>query len=99
MPFTKSTLKRNVIDVPKMVEFFDKLISESYGEKTPDGRGFRKSKELTEDFLSTNAYDALFNELLDDETGEKALDFLFGVMPKKLSDQAKTEYAKLKKNA
>lgn len=54
-------------DVPKIAEYFKKIIDASYGVRTPDGRGFRKSPELLADFQATMAYSDLYMELLEVE--------------------------------
>lgn len=45
-------------------EFIEDLVLTAYGERTPDGRGFNKSKEVVDRFRSSLAYDALFEELV-----------------------------------
>lgn len=74
-------------DVPSLVEIFDDLILKSYGEKSPDGRRFVKSDELSTAFSQTEAYTALFMELVSDSN--KAAAFVNGILPD-LSD-IKTE--------
>lgn len=66
-------------DIPKIIDTFKKLIRMSYGEKSPDGRRFIKSQELTEAFVQTEAYSELYLELLGD--AEKAAAFINGIMP------------------
>lgn len=67
-------------DMPSIIKVFKKLIQDSYGEKSLDGRRFIKSKEVLDDFIQTEAYSILFMELATDE--EKAADFVNGIMPK-----------------
>lgn len=66
-------------DVPSLVEIFDDLILKSYGEKSPDGRRFIKSDELATAFSQTEAYSALFMELISDSN--KAAAFVNGILP------------------
>lgn len=66
-------------DIPEITKWFKKVIMMAYGEKSPDGRRFVKSKELTEEFLQTEAYSELFMELLTDENAAAA--FINGVIP------------------
>lgn len=66
-------------DIPKIIDAFKKMIRMSYGEKSPDGRRFIKSKELTEAFVQTEAYSELYMELLGDSN--KAAAFINGIMP------------------
>lgn len=61
-------------DVPKIAEYFKKIMDASYGERTPDGRGFRKSPEILADFQATMAYSDLYMELLEVEG--KAAEFI-----------------------
>lgn len=64
---------------PEIASIFKRIILASYGEKSLDGKHFRKSAEISEDFRNTDAYNKLFMELLMDE---KALEeFMVGVMP------------------
>lgn len=88
--FTK-TIQRcaNKNDVPAMMKAFKEILLKSYGEKSPDGRRFIKSSELTADFLNSAAYDALFMELVTDADAASA--FINGVVPKKISEKAKSK--------
>lgn len=58
------------------------LIFKSYGEKSLDGKYFNKSKELSEAFSHTEAYDILFMELATDD--KAAAEFVNGIIPKDL---------------
>lgn len=66
-------------DVPEITKWFKKIIVMAYGEKSADGRRFIKSKELTDEFLQTEAYSELFMELLSDE--KAAATFINGILP------------------
>ena len=66
-------------DTPSLIEIFKDLICRSYGVKSPDGRRFMKSKELTEEFTQTEAYSDLFMELA--LNSEKAAEFVNGILP------------------
>ena len=44
-------------DQQKILAVFKELMLKSYGEKTPDGKRFIKSKELSEAFSQTGAYE------------------------------------------
>lgn len=70
-------------DMPRIIELFKKLILRSYGEKSPDGKRFIKSKELSEAFTQTEAYSELFMELATDE--KAAADFVNGIIPSEYS--------------
>ncbi|RHF62373.1 hypothetical protein [[Ruminococcus] lactaris] len=66
-------------DTPSIVKIFKDLILKAYGEKTPDGKRFVKSKELSDAFAQTEAYSELFMELATD--AEAAAAFVNGIMP------------------
>ena len=69
-------------DIPSLVKIFDDLILKSYGEKSPDGRRFIKSEELSTAFSQTEAYTTLFMELISDSG--KAAEFVNGILPNDL---------------
>ena len=73
------------VDQKKLVELFKELILKSYGEKSDDGRRFIKSKELSEAFSQTPAYDILFMELSTNE--DEAVKFISGVIPSDLAEK------------
>lgn len=66
-------------DVPELVKIFKDLIHRSYGEKSPDGKRFIKSKELSDAFSQTEAYSNLFMELSTDADAASA--FINGIVP------------------
>ena len=72
-------------DIPRIIEIFKKIILASYGEKSPDGRRFVKSKEITDNFTQTEAYSILFMELSTD--ADKAAEFIAGVIPADLKKE------------
>lgn len=71
---------------PEISKIFKTLILQSYGERSPDGKHFYKSPELSENFRNTEAYSELFMELLQDK--QALQEFMIGVMPVS-ADQAK----------
>lgn len=66
-------------DIPAIMDIFKEMILKAYGEKSPDGKRFIKSKELSEAFSQTEAYSNLFIELATDPTAASA--FVNGIMP------------------
>ena len=66
-------------DTTEIMKYFDEILSKAYGEKSPDGKRFIKSKELYEAFAQTNAYDILFMELFSDT--DKMTSFIKGIVP------------------
>lgn len=67
-------------DVTQLAASFKNVILKSYGEKSPDGKRFIKSKEISEAFSQTEAYSDLFTELMSD--ADKAADFINAIIPK-----------------
>ncbi|MBP5741344.1 MAG: hypothetical protein J6W59_06300 [Bacteroidales bacterium] len=66
-------------DVPAIIAIFKDLILKAYGQKSPDGKRFIKSKQLSEEFSQTEAYSNLFMELATDSTA--ASEFINNIMP------------------
>lgn len=80
---TFSQLMQKIIDekdIVRLARYFKEIILKSYGVKSDDGKRFIKSKELSEAFSQTEAYNELYMELLGDS--EKAANFINEVMPK-----------------
>lgn len=67
-------------DAPAIMESFRYILRKAYGKKTPDGRRFMKSEEISDEFEQTEAYSILFMELCTDP--DKASAFVEGIMPK-----------------
>ena len=65
----------------EVAALFEQLIKMSYGEKSPDGKRFIKSEELTEAFCQTEAYTELLLELMGDDSATAVAEFIKGVMP------------------
>ena len=76
-------------DTGRIIEMFKTIIMKAYGEKSPDGRRFVKSPELSEAFIQTEAYSELFMELLNG--GDSAANFINGILPKELVEEAKKQ--------
>ena len=66
-------------DVPALIKNFKEIILKAYGEKSPDGKRFIKSEELSTAFSQTEAYSTLFMELATDH--EAASVFINGIIP------------------
>lgn len=81
----------NERDLKALGQEFRKIILMSYGKKSDDGRLFRKSEQMREDFEQSEAYVTLYMELLSD--GEKAAKFVKGILPKDLQGQAQMAVA------
>ena len=70
-------------DTPAIIKIFKELILKAYGEKTLDGKRFRKVDDtgvpLSIAFSETEAYSNLFMELATDDVA--AAEFVNGIMP------------------
>ena len=73
-------------DTKKLIETFKEIIVKAYGEKSPDGKRFIKSKEAVEAFTQTEAYSDLFIELATD--ADAATVFVNGIIPQTASNAA-----------
>lgn len=74
-------------DTKRMIEMFKMIILKSYGEKSLDGKRFIKTPEVVEAFTQTEAYSELFMLLSTDD--EAAAEFINGILPKTLIEDAK----------
>lgn len=70
----------NAKDTPALIKIFKDLILHAYGEKSPDGKRFMKSPEITQAFVETEAYSNLFMELATN--ADAASEFVNGITPK-----------------
>lgn len=72
-------------DNKKIVKIFKDIILKSYGKKSPDGKHFYKSDEISAEFAATEAYSELFMKLATDH--EAASRFINGVIPQIPDDE------------
>ena len=72
-------------DQPAIIKIFKDLILKSYGVKSPDGKRFIKSAELSTEFSQTEAYSQLFMELATD--ADAASKFVNGIVPADMAKQ------------
>ena len=72
-------------DAPSIIKTFKDLVLKSYGEKSPDGKRFIKTKELRDSFEQTEAYSTLFMELATNAAA--ASEFVNGIIPADLAKQ------------
>lgn len=75
-------------DKMEIVKFVKLLIGKSYGLRSEDGRSFHKREEFTEAFYASEAYSSLLVGLLSEGNEKEAQDFINGIMPKALVEQA-----------
>lgn len=73
-------------DAPTIIKIFKDLVLRSYGEKSPDGRRFIKTDEITAAFAQTEAYSNLFMELATD--ADAAAAFVNNIIPADIAEQA-----------
>ena len=76
-------------DQPAIIKIFKDLVLKAYGKKSPDGRRFMKSDEITADFAQTEAYSQLFMELATD--ADAAAKFVNGIVPADVAKEAATK--------
>lgn len=76
-------------DTPRIIEMFKKIVLKAYGQKSSDGKHFRKSEEISKDFAETEAYSDLFMELATNT--EAASAFINGIVPKDLAEQVQAQ--------
>lgn len=69
----------NAKDAPAIIKIFKDLILKAYGEKSPDGKRFIKSEEISMAFSQTEAYSQLFMELATDDKAAAA--FVNDIVP------------------
>lgn len=70
----------NAKDVPAIIKVFKDLVLKAFGIKSPDGKRFIKSEEISKEFAETEAYSILFMELATN--ADAAADFVNGITPK-----------------
>lgn len=66
-------------DARNVLAMFKKIIGAAYGVKSPDGRRFIKSKEVSEAFFQSEAYVTLYMEML--EHPDKAAMLIRSMLP------------------
>lgn len=69
-----------------IMDTFKSILFKAYGEKTEDGKHFRKSDQLSLDFSYTAAYDVLYVELVTE--ADKSAAFINGIVPAELAKAA-----------
>ena len=81
-------------DVPSVTKVFKDIILKAYGEKSADGKYFRKSEDISNAFVATEAYNKLYMELLQDP--DKLAEFINGLLPKSVRDEVAKAQAERK---
>lgn len=83
---TRDLTEKEIREIIELVKLFMKL---SYGIRSEDGRRFKKSEDIWQEFTETAAYDAFLMSLFEVPT--RAIEFLVGVVPQDLRAQAEAE--------
>ena len=78
-------------DSPAIIKIFKELVLKAYGQKSPDGKRFIKSDEISTAFAQTEAYSNLFMELATDS--DAAAKFVNGIIPADIAQQAASQTA------
>lgn len=76
-----------------IIDTFEHMIATAVGVKLEDGITFRKTPEITEQFMSSDAYSEFFTEIVTDANA--AARFFSAVVPQKLSRRAQAAVDKL----
>lgn len=76
-------------EVQAILDIIRDLIKLSYGQRSDDGKRFRKSDDIWQAFAESPAHDELIFGLF--ETPEAAVEFMTGIIPKDLLEKAEQE--------
>jgi hypothetical protein len=69
-----------------IVTEFKKIILSAYGKRSEDGKQFVKNQQLRDEFVATQAYSALFMELVTNT--DAAIEFVNGIIPAGMAEEA-----------
>ena len=83
MHLTEKLGKKGVLD------FIKNIVLKSYGVKSPDGKRFIKSEELSTEFSQTPAFSSFMMRLMTDDM--EASKFISWVIPSELAAQIQSE--------
>lgn len=73
-------------DGARLIELWKRVIGMAYGRKSPDGRRFMKSPEITAEFEQTEAYSDLFMMFCTD--AKAGAEFISSLVPNMEGDKA-----------
>lgn len=82
-------------DVKHMVEAMQVLIVAAYGEKSADGKVFKKNKEITENFACSAAFAQLMDDIMYNSDVDKVKAFMINIFPAKFASTIKDELEKV----
>lgn len=66
-------------DVAGVIDVIRKFIEKSYGVKSPDGKRMIKNQEVLDEFVQSEAYVVLLEELTSN--AKEAAEFIAGILP------------------
>lgn len=66
-------------DLGRILSVIKQIILKAYGEKSPDGKRFMKSADISKSFEENPAFEELYMSMVSDSTA--AAEFLTGIMP------------------
>lgn len=72
-------------DGKKIFEAFKDIVRRSIGERSADGRSFRKDPDFAENFLTSEAYSEMFIEFMNN--ANTFADFVNGLVPASMREQ------------
>lgn len=73
-------------DGKQIIGQFKEILLGAYGKRSEDGKRFIKNQQIREEFESSEAYSALFMELVTNT--DAAIEFTNGIVPAKVVQQA-----------
>ena len=73
-------------NIPAIVEVFEKLVLDAYGEKSADGERFEKTDEIKAAFKQHPAYSIIYMDLATD--ADKAAKFINAIVPADMAKEA-----------
>lgn len=75
--------------VADMFDFFDFMMTKSYGVKSEDGKRFIKNEDVLNEFMQSEAYSVIFEKFMTDIN--YASKFLMAIMPSDVAEQVAQE--------
>lgn len=94
--FTEKNLANLIAtkDVKQMLEALQKLIIAAYGEKSADGKVFKKNTEITENFACSAAFAQLMDDIMYKNDEEMVKNFMINIFPAKFASTMRDEMNK-----
>lgn len=85
-------------DAKQMLAAMQSLIIAAYGEKSADGKVFRKSEEITNDFACSAAFAQLMDDIMYKGDTETVKQFMINIFPSKFAATISDEISKAEAN-